>query len=390
MDRYYNIKISPENIISNQVLKTYSAGTITTPVVEDPCCVITATTPSKKVTGYAFQTIPMSQVVTGNTNGTSLMTGLTIPILLTETTMDVGYYSVFDGAISQQDVFTNFIFSGSNINQYEVFLTNTSLRNKYNFLNFSNYVLDWGDGTIQTVSGVSPFQYSHVYPATPKEYTISLSGISPWNVNLVQKTIILPYSAATIPNPQGTAYFIPLNGSWSGTPIMYDYLFSGDSICDVEAQSSENYTTVPFIISGYTNSSLNDLSQYGNKSGLLKGKYKPGMLVTGGSGTIGTVIGETSDYISYEISGITYFDYIDGPTVFITQSSGITPDSIVCSALTKNEVLLNVISETEVQSDVFIERGKLSPLESMMRIGEVDNVGDLVKYGYKFFTLINE
>ena len=137
MDRYYNIKISPENIISNQVLKTYSAGTITTPVVEDPCCVITATTPSKKVTGYAFQTIPMSQVVTGNTNGTSLMTGLTIPILLTETTMDVGYYSVFDGAISQQDVFTNFIFSGSNINQYEVFLTNTSLRNKYNFLNFS-------------------------------------------------------------------------------------------------------------------------------------------------------------------------------------------------------------------------------------------------------------
>jgi hypothetical protein len=48
-----------------------------------------------------------------------------------------------------------------------------------------------------------------------------------------------------------------------------------------------------------------------------------------------------------------------------------------------------VISETEIQSNVYVERGKLSPLESMMRLGEVDNVGDLEKYGYKFFNILN-
>jgi hypothetical protein len=61
---------------------------------------------------------------------------------------------------------------------------------------------------------------------------------------------------------------------------------------------------------------------------------------------------------------------------------------IICTAITKNEVLLNVIDEAEVQSDVFIERGKQSGLESIIRLGEVDNVGDLLKYGYGFFNVI--
>ena len=61
---------------------------------------------------------------------------------------------------------------------------------------------------------------------------------------------------------------------------------------------------------------------------------------------------------------------------------------VICSGLTKNEVLMGVISEAEIQSNVFIERGKMSALESMNRLGEVDNVGDLEKYGYKFFDVI--
>jgi hypothetical protein len=61
---------------------------------------------------------------------------------------------------------------------------------------------------------------------------------------------------------------------------------------------------------------------------------------------------------------------------------------LVCSGITKNEALLNVISPPEIYSGVFIERGKRSALESFQRLGEVDNVGDLVKYGYKFFNII--
>jgi hypothetical protein len=48
---------------------------------------------------------------------------------------------------------------------------------------------------------------------------------------------------------------------------------------------------------------------------------------------------------------------------------------------------MNVIDEAEIQSNVFIERGKNSALERLERLGEVDNLGDLEKYGYKFFNL---
>jgi hypothetical protein len=68
-------------------------------------------------------------------------------------------------------------------------------------------------------------------------------------------------------------------------------------------------------------------------------------------------------------------------------SSGLTQDDIVMSGLTKNEALINVIDQPEVQTDIFIERGKNSALEFVERLGEVDNVGDLEKYGYGFFNV---
>jgi hypothetical protein len=55
----------------------------------------------------------------------------------------------------------------------------------------------------------------------------------------------------------------------------------------------------------------------------------------------------------------------------------------------KNELLLGIIDEAEVQSNVFIERGKNSALESIERLGEVNSIGSLEKYGYKFFNIIN-
>ena len=50
----------------------------------------------------------LSQMLSGGTNGSSLFTGLTIPIVLNQDYHDIGYYSVFDGDISQQNVNVNF------------------------------------------------------------------------------------------------------------------------------------------------------------------------------------------------------------------------------------------------------------------------------------------
>jgi hypothetical protein len=92
-------------------------------------------------------------------------------------------------------------------------------------------------------------------------------------------------------------------------------------------------------------------------------------------------------YTAYTIQDIDYYDYSDGTTIYFTQSSGLTADWMVQEPIVKDELLLGIISQPEVQSNVFIERGKNSALERVQRIGEVDNLGDLIKYGYRFFNV---
>ena len=108
-DRAFHIKISPENINTIYGVK-YNDGFITGDTIDDECCdidVIPIITPK---TGETYVYSSMTQILTGGTNGDSLLTGLTIPILLTETTNDMGYYSVFDGAVTQKEVISNFLF----------------------------------------------------------------------------------------------------------------------------------------------------------------------------------------------------------------------------------------------------------------------------------------
>jgi hypothetical protein len=255
------------------------------------------------------------------------------------------------------------------------------------FLGLITYVLDWGDGS-PTVTLTSSGPFTHTYPSSNTNYTISMTANSPWGISLVQKEITIPFTNVIIDNPYGIATFTPNIGSWSATPINYEYIFSGDSNTNLADFYSSNYTTVPFLITGYTESSINDLSQFGPKFALLGGKFKIGVQVTGTTGCVGTVWGPdpTDTYTAYTINNIDYFDYEDY-TLYVTYSSGFTQGDLILSAITKNEGLLNVIDQPEVQTDVFVERGKQSVNEYVARLGEVDNVGDLEKYGYKFFKV---
>lgn len=384
-NRYYKIKISPENIKGNLFTGVYQDGFITGETVDD-CCEITTTTTTIPITGTTGYYKPMSDVLSGGTGGSSLLTQLSVPIFLTQTAIDIGYYSVFDGAILQKEVVSNFIFSANTLSPNTYYVYNTSDIEFKKYLEFSNYILDWGDGTPQQIVN-STLPYTHSYASFGK-YTITLTGNSPWGTNIIKKRIQVPFSNVTIPNPKGTAYFVPKGGSWSGTPLNYDYINYYDQRCEEEVSFFETVTQ-PFIVSGYTESTINDLQVYGRKENLYEGKYKLGIPVTGTSGVVGVVYGPSIDdeYISYSINGIDYYDYPDGTTIFVVLSSGLSSDMLECSGITKNELLMNVIDEVEIQSNVFIERGKNSALERLERLGEVDNLGDLEKYGYRFFQI---
>lgn len=391
-ERVLHIRISPENVKGDIFGVRYTGETydFTKPV--DPCCVITATTTSGVSTGITFAYSAMSEVLSGGTDGVSLLTGLTIPIMLTQNTVDIGYYTPFDGMIGQSDTFLNFVFSATTGSPYTYYFYNTSDNELKKFLSFQSYKLSWGDNSpIQNVTSNVPNFYLHTY-AGPGTYEIVFSGLSPWGYNVVKKKVTVPFTATTIPNPNGTAYFISASGSWSATPISYDYIYSGDSNCDVVLQSGSQFTTIPITITGYTKSQLSTLTQYGPSASLYAGKYKLGVQVNGYGDSVGTFWGPSLNnlYTAYTINDVDYYDYEDGTTIFVVESSGLTTNWLVCSALTKNEVLLNVIDEAEIQSNVFIDRGKYSGLERIVRLGEVDNIGDLEKYGYGFFNILIE
>jgi hypothetical protein len=97
----------------------------------------------------------LTQVLSGGTNGDSLLTGLTIPILFTQSYNDIGYYSDFDGLINQQDVVTNFVISGTPITPYTIRLYNSAGYSYNNFLDLATYKVDWGDGLVGSVLSVN-------------------------------------------------------------------------------------------------------------------------------------------------------------------------------------------------------------------------------------------
>jgi len=229
------IKISPEVLKSEIFLETYTGDT--------------------GVNNFGIYS-GMSYILSGGTNGTSLLTGLTIPIFLTQSYNDVGIYSEFDGLIEQQNVITNFLYSGYNpFNLFEVRLLNTSAKKTKKFLNLTNYTVDWGDG--------SPFEVlpndtlDHIYNVSGN-YTITLSGSNSFGTTIVQKPISIPLSGATVDNPNGVITYTPMGGSWPTQTNNLETIFQGDNNNSVSAQTSDNFTTVPFTISGFTKSKLSE------------------------------------------------------------------------------------------------------------------------------------
>ena len=386
--QYYKFKISPENIKGDLIYVPFTGETDITTYV-DPCCPITAQTITT-LTGTTGYYLPMNLVLSGGTNGSSLLECLSINLFFQQTAIDIGYYSVFDGAVIQKDVITNFIITADTTTNplgYTFSFYNTSNTELIKFLSLIAFTVDWGDGFTQPITSALPLL--HTYPAGNNVYTVKLTANSPWGISYVEKDVVVPFTGTTIPNQNGTAVFVPA-GICSGTPISYDFIFSGDSNWDINDFYSYNYTTIPFLVSGYTTSTLNDLQQYGPVTNLIGGKFVYGP-VTGGTGVVGEFLGvaPNGEYTAYTIDNIVYYDYPDY-TIYLVQSSGLTQNDLILSAITKNEALLNVVDEPQVITDVYVERGKYAPLESIMRLGEVDKLGDLEKYGYKFFNFIKE
>jgi hypothetical protein len=343
----YKIKISPESLSSIVKEITYSGNTFGV------------------YTG-------MTSLLNSGVNGASSLTGLTIPILLTQDCIDTGYYSEFDGAIQQKETVLNYVFSAEN--KYEYCIYNTSILSSYS--KGSDYQIYWGDNS--KVEPMGDIKSCHVYPKTNAKYGITLIQKNNFGTNIISKTITIPFDKDKVSdNPNGTVEFIPSGGPWKDTPISYDYIFTGDTGMDIDDYIYDGEVT----ITGYTTSRLNELRLYGPTP------FIPGVPVVSKGQLVGVVNNLGPSYTGYTYQNTDYFDFPNGITLSIENSSGLTENNIKAIPLIKEENLIGMVNAAEVQSDVFIDRGKLSGSEGLLRLGEVDNLGDLIKYGYGYFKI---
>jgi hypothetical protein len=336
--------------------------------------------------GYTFGYYSgLTQILSGGTEGSSLLTDLAIPVFLKQTHEDIGYYSPFDGDISQLDSRVNFIFTADTFAPQIICISNTS-DTSLTYLDETVYNVNWGDGSsIETANVFLPESLCHFYnyEGESQTFTISFTGSNNIGVFVVEKKITIPYNVSSYDNPFGTVNFVSNNGSWVDTPNSQKYIYPFDADNTISGQVSSNFVSVPFVITGYSESKLNDLKCFGVNPFIV------GKKITLDDGSIGEVTFITESYTAYTMNGLEYLDFTGNTTIFVVASSGLTDQMISQSAITKFEYLMNVIEEPEIQTNVFIERGKNSGLESFRRIGEVSNIISLENYGYGFFDLRN-
>jgi len=313
-----------------------------------------------------------------------------IPIYLEEKINNLGVMVDFDGEIEQVEQTCNFTYSGYNHN---LTIFNTVNTNKYKSLIDVEYTINWGDGNysqlpMTKINDVNLSSLMHTYSNSLTGSTLEITVNSPWRVEKIKRNIKLPFiNDYGWYNDLGTLIFeIPYN---TGTTTQ-DYLL------DYRKTTGE---TVPTIITfmGIGKSRINEFKKYGDNGYTI-------IFNTGTTEGLGV-------YTGYTIDGLSYFDYpndityITGVTKTIENNILTLMDETILTLndftliyidnynesyngiLTRDENLLGFISEPQIYSDIFIERGKQSLIERNLRLNEIDNMGELEIYGGGYFKV---
>ena len=93
-------------------------------------------------------------------------------------------------------------------------------------------------------------------------------------------------------------------------------------------------------------------------------------------------------------SGIFLIDYglytASSKTIFVTKNEGINSGNSSLSANTSIEEYLGIVFPPETQSDVFIIRGRSTIFEPHFKLGEVESVDHLERFGNGYYNVIKD
>jgi hypothetical protein len=147
-------------------------------------------------------------------------------------------------------------------------------------------------------------------------------------------------------------------------PIEIDYINQLDNSTGL----TEN-TTIKFM--GIGKSRIEELRKYGQTT--FNG------VITGNT--------DGSIWSGYTLDNLYYRDFNDGYTMITGSTSTFTKEEVINRMITRNEHFIGFIDEPTIYSDIFVERGKQGVMEKNLRLGEIDNIGEVGIYGNGYFNV---
>lgn len=290
-------------------------------------------------------------------------TGVTynLPVYLDSTAYEMGGMVGFDGDITQVEQLVNFHYeyvSGNTIKLY-----NTVNRDILKIIKDETFTITWGDGNTDTIDvslndDLSSINHTYTSGGT---YNVSIELNNSWAQKRLSKNIVVPQSIS-ISNSTGS--FGPFT-----LPYTTGITFSQDYINDLDNTDNDGDATIYFAAVG--RSRLSELKRYGENT------YQ-GTTTSSDAG---------GSYTGYTIDNLSYKDYDDGTTMITGVTTNFYREEVFNQMITRNEHFIGFIDEPTIYSDVFVERGKQGVLEMNLRLGEIDNLGELDIYGNGFFQV---
>lgn len=294
---------------------------------------------------------------------TTTGTTYNLPVYLDSTAYEMGGMVGFDGDIEQAEQIVNFTYQhispagGNNIR-----LFNSTNKDLLKIIKDQTFIIDWGDNTTDTIgvsAGNSLSFIQHTFPSAGT-YEVTISLINAWTEKKLSRKITVPKDT-TVTNEDGT--FGPFTIPYTNITTSQNY------INDLDVTDNDDDATIYFAAVG--RSRVSELKKYGENS------------------YIGTSTGsdDYGAYTGYTIDNLYYRDYFDGTTTITGNTTNFYREEVFNQMLTRNENFIGFINEPVIYSDVFVERGRQGVLEMNLRLGEIDNVGELDIYGNGFFQV---
>lgn len=229
----------------------------------------------------------------------------------------------------------------------------------------------------------------------PVTYPLSIGGSPNINNPLISKLI-----------ESGYTFDFMYNESITPTPPdVTDYYFYGDKISahtssrlpelkkyDINNPYEEMFL---FNVNSYINfdgdlipNTVSTIIDLGNTTAYTFDALNDANIGTDGQ-TTGLLFRDTGENIENEDDELNIT--IERPeTIMSYIGQGWNMTNISLSALSKNEMYFGLTSEPEVESEVFIERGNNSILESHLRLSEIENLTHLENYNNGNYYNINK